>query len=227
MPNFCPNCGLPQNDSSAGYCSQCGRELNDTVRSSDRGYHKEDLGGTDNATTSENKASRVNVIAIIVLVAMEIIGDNIARSQGATMIPVVLWGISTFIGLHLICTRNWVNRLVGGIKIVMYVTWVSGLLFTLYNNRLSGTYEGVPGMTSVSFTPDGHFAYNLTGADTSVGTYKIQGDTLILDPTSGQAANDPSVANNPLYQSVISALQGTVSADRKTVTIAGAPYTKQ
>jgi len=227
MPNFCSNCGLPQNGSSAGYCSQCGRELIDTVSNSDRGYQRKDLGGTDRPATSENTTSSVNVIAIIVLVAMEIIGDNIARSQGATLVPVVLWAVSTAVGLYLIGTRNWVNRLVGGIKIVMYVTWVGGLLFTLYNNRLSGTYQGVAGMTSMSFTPDGHFTYNLTGADTSVGTYKIQGDTLILDPTSGQAANDPSVANSPLYQSVISALQGTVSADRRTVTIGGAPYTKQ
>lgn len=101
-----------------------------------------------------------------------------------------------------------------------------------YKNKdtLSGTYAtqdminlGMTNGMGLTFYPNGTFIEKTGGISQDLsGTYKLSGNTLIIDP------NDPVRAqgNNPVMNGFLQSMNGTVSDDRQTVNWAGGTWIK-
>ena len=105
-------------------------------------------------------------------------------------------------------------------------------LVKAYKNKdsLSGTYatqdminlQMTNGM-GLTFYPNGTFTEKMGGIsqDTS-GTYKLSGNTLIIDPSDPVRAQ----GNDPVTNGFLQAMNGTVSDDRRTINFAGGVWIK-
>jgi len=92
--------------------------------------------------------------------------------------------------------------------------------------QLSGRYQAPFNVGSVIFSANHGYTFAACCGTPDGGTYTIKGDTLTLDPTSGQAAATGE-ANNPLYQMMAAPLTTTLSADHNSFALGGITYTKQ
>jgi len=92
--------------------------------------------------------------------------------------------------------------------------------------QLSGRYQAPFNVGSVIFSANHGYTFAAYGGTPDGGTYTVKGDTLTLDPTSGQAAT-AGEANDPLYQAMAASLTTTLSADHNSFALGGVTYIKQ
>ena len=237
MNRFCTQCGHSI-AVSAKFCAACGAPAEDSAMTGRSSYVSSappspsglSIAQQSPSTQNLTVSSSPNVWLIITVIAFELIGDNLANHNGVTTVSVGLWTIATIIGIYLIATSNIINKIVGAVKVLLYVVWVGSIILVAASNHLSGTYSDSTGLVSMTFTPNGQFSMSGAGISSMNGTYQVSGNTLTLDPpgSSGSASNS---TNDPTGAAVLqmfqSALTANISSDRRTIDYAGEELTKQ
>ncbi len=145
--------------------------------------------------------------------------------------------ISAGYAFNWLCSNNGGNKFIGVVAAAATV-WLIAMFFGFGPHPLSGTYYSAQ-MGSLTFLRSGRVISQLTGpsipgvmsvgsATTCSGTYSVDGQSVDISPCS-DLKDKPGAQGNAIASMMVDAMdmQGSLTADRRTVIVNDVRFDKQ